>query len=74
MSAEKLVAYRLSVARRDGQPVSFICRSRDGSKTYAVVTFTLEQEAAVDEEEPKVEKEESAPESTAEDVDELGID
>lgn len=61
--------------------MSFVCRSRDASKTYLVVSFTLEQEPAVgdatskkaDVEAASEEKEDVA-EEPAEDRDELGVD
>lgn len=58
--------------RRDGQPVTFVCRRRDGSKTYFIITFTLEGDAPAA---PPPKKEEEKPaEEAAADVDQFDVD
>lgn len=61
---------------RDGQPVTFVCRNRSGSKNYFFITWQIVREG---EEENKVQKkgeeskEEDGP-SEGQDVDGLGVD
>lgn len=56
----------------DGQPITFICRSRDHSKTFFVLTFDI-----VEDEKSQiqaVEKEEKAEKKAVVEEDDLGVD
>jgi hypothetical protein len=67
----------LTLDRRDGQPVCFVCRRRSDHKTFFVVTFELEGEPKVGAKAapaPAPAEEDAAKEEPVEDVDSLGVD